>query len=1796
MPVYLPGMTFGGLGYGGAAHGYSPYGSGVYSPPPVSDGGYGGAPYGYASYGSVDITPPRVAGAMALDGYRVEIFFNEAMADTPDLVSPANYSFAETYGVALTPVSVEVGTASGLGYSSVIVTHSGSTLGGQYTVTVTGVTDVAGNLVGPPPTNSAVFYALGDDALVGVSLPSPDDGRTVVLDFTSSTRLGVPQALLPESSFSPGVDSTDSYEITTDYPVAPTLGSAAQDAVTLSRVVLDVHPMTSATYDLKVGPSRAFAYDGSLLPDDDPQLAGASVGTGTSSASPTGLFLSKGAGVEYGWSFGDTTGRMTLGTTFRADLEYSLDAASVVPAVLNTTLGTFSVSDGSVQVDISLSDSGGVKIITVVSGAYSTSVLASWDTAGDHCVTLIRNQKGDFYTLLLDGVPLTTFASASATGVPTYGAGTAFVLSPAHAVSLFRVSGMGLTSSLTLFTSTWNFVHDLGTTFVGSAVLTRDRLKTKYGPLVRGWGDATPATTQDVEVRLDGGSVDLAGVNPYVGEIYPAIPIPLAAVGVISVEVDYIWFANPAMEMTGLNTRGLSLNTWDRAVGTTPKSPSPLPVDALGAVPTHRFPMGVALAPFKRKSPKRIGHKYYGWQNDYSALTNSPTSLLLNQNPHSVSSGGLSAASLSQSGAFRGQSSPVSAESPWILSGVDEGGVVGDGTYEVVDASSGPYGVGTAAIYSRDGDFSLDIALTMSARLRAGEYTADGVFTGVGLGMHDGNHLVVVGLLNIDGVQHVGLLLDGTKPHLEEGWQVGPSSPVEALTPTVIRVPFESFLSGFSAGDRFRVAGGPQKGVYTVAACGVDLDADGDVLLTLSEPLPVDPALFGADRFTVFYETPWDTNLISFRIYADFPAGSAQVFLGGSLSGMVADAAEIAPFPAQTSLLFPATEKGVYFWGSLSRRAVSKSYWDLVQYLGTPARMTETVQGITALTEMDVIPPEDPNDPWYLVGGFGTGRVDSSGDTLLLKATSDGGIIPTQFYYERVEPYLTPKVRLDSEATFKVETHVLGAGSASLRARDTAREAAVTTLLIRSDGVVNTLVEPRPHTTVSGLLSLSSAGWLTSGSPPAPFVRGQTLEWQKDSTDTGYWSQTAAVAGGATDVGLIIEGRFSVGSYTAGSVGIGFFLGALVRDLLPGNARFVSLVPSAGAIDLVDSAQAVVQSFPFDWDDGAFHEYRVVCDPVADLVIVSVDDQVLGSAAFSAFVPEILGGNLNHRARIGFLGTGACSVTLDSASFVPARIEAAAGETLTRTFGVLLRGGDPQDLDSYRIARNDPGSPFPNSDPGAGIEDMDWRDFCRVRLFMDPTWGVSVYRPDLPLPPTATGDFATETTDPSAAWINVEYRDLPDLKTVRGTVAFGSLNLHSVTQQRWDSVRYRVRGAPDGFGIAPQGMVLNRAFALTSGEYNLDRTPETATITSRTPYLVNIFDGDMHADRVFVVQVDGLVISPTLYTFNKDTQNLQFVSTAPLPSAEHPVTVTFAIAQPVTATYLCQQPINETVTVLNADTPPVPSHRDQPPAREVLPGTAVVDPDDVLDPSEALADSDPHQVVTFTDTEDSLYSDLHFCTEEEGDDVHITTICDGPGPGLGLAEIAVEGDFTTDNHTVPEGPAGPWKGSPAIRGSATHFNQSSVFTAGGGFVLGGRLGTSVLYANQRGPSGNVPATGMGLNQDFAMRLEDTQPRTEDLSGLLSDNTPPTSGDPTTDPNPDNPGAGGANGNGAAAYVLTDYAGVTASRLGPWGGLSALQANSVLAGGSPLNGSEFTLEGGQAVAGPTVTTGYMQAAN
>jgi len=1767
-----------------------------------------------------------VTGAVSLDGYRVEVFFSEDMAENAALVDPASYVFSDVYGAPVSSNSVQLGTSSGLGFSSVIVTHSGTTLGGQYLVEVTGPTDISGNPVGPPPANSASFSALGDQATAVVFIPPPpeDDGRTVRVEFRNSTQ--GPQDILTEAEFSPGVESTTSYEVETSYPVVPSVNSATQSPTIKSRVDLDVHPMTSATYDLVLGPSLSMDYTGGLLPDDDPSLTGAEIGTGSSALGTSELVLSKGPAVLYGWSFGDDTGRMAVGTSYRLDFSFSTVGTTITPAVTNSTLGVLSASDGVIQINIGLAAQLGTEILEINSGAFSAQVPAAWNDSSVHTLSVVRNQKGNFYSVLFDGVPLSTFSIASATGAASYSAGSAFVLGTSHEVSLFKLSRMKLTSSSTLFTDAWNFIHGVEKSFTGSSVLTRDKILTKYGPLVRGWGDNTPATKKDVEVRLDGGVVPLAGVNPYVGEIYPEIPIPLAAAGTFSVEVDYIWFRTPAMEMAGLNTRGLTLNTWDRSSGhTSPPEPGPTPASATGTVKTNRFSLGVALAPYARKSPEQIGHKYIGYQKDYSALLNAESTLKLNQNPHAISVGDITVEAMTESGVFDGTTEPTSAPTPWELDGEDGGSTVGDGTYKVVDSSTGPYGIGKAAIYHRELDLSLETFANITSRFLVESYTLDGVFTGVGFGIHDGANLIMVGALVVDGVKHVGVLLDGSNPHLEESWQVGPASDAEAESSTKILIPFGEAPTGLYPGQKFRVPSGPQKGVYTIDECGLDTVSDNNgntlVEVTFSPALPYSIDLYEGKDFSVIFEVPWDSKLASFRLNSEFPEGGMIIRLGGVLSAVLANTSvgypATLPAPVETSLLIPAFDKGEVFWGSVSRRAESQSLWDFVQYESNPVTIHQTVQGVQVTNNTDAV----LTDPWYEVGGLGEAKVDpNTGTKLLIKSTSaspPSQSVPTEFCYERVEPFLAiRKSSLDANFKFQVTTGVEGVGNVSFRALDTRKKTLLTTIMYldspsSAGEIKKRIITGRPKVSLSGLQSPENAGYTrsTSGTAPDPFVRGQILEFSKSDSQNAVWGLSSTGDSLVEDEGMVLECSLAIKSGTVGTTGIGFVIGGNV-SISSTESRTVQLSFSGvgkDTVDLLDANASVVASFAFPsttWEDSSFHSYKLSCDPVADIVVLSIDDVVIGNEPLSSFSGGTTAVTHTIKNEVSLAGTGVCEVALNSVYIVPLRVVAKGTDTIGRTVGFLSHrnrrtgvststGGDVlYDIDSYVLPRSDTTSSL-NSSAASTIVPMDYTAALNARVFLDPSWGASLYRPDLALPPTSPGTpgiTPTNSTDPRDAWCTIEYAEMPlDTRAVgaaaaqRGVISIGAAIEEfagkTIGTALWGDavtpISYRVREFPHrSYGLAPQNMVLNRATTLTSGEYNIDSTPETREIVSRSAVLVVITDsvGAYSADRVFVVVVDGAVVPAADYTFDKHTQELRFVSTAALPTSHHKVAVTFAIGKPVTKQYLCDQEIEETVTVLNADTP---------------------------------------ILVQSADYADDKYASVEICTDSSGGEVPaFAPACDVAGLTDITIPVTINSSFTTETvHAALT----PLQGSGIVgTGASLVSGTAGLFTANA--LPYARQQQSTLNSKKYTTAHNVPFAGAPLlrglqrmsayGQGLIAILEDRSPREEDASSLFSggegDNTPPSMVDvPTINAAYENVPSGTptANGNGATAYALEDFATTgTVSVAGPalfYTGRTTIQGGSQL----PSATEYMVLSGGAAIdKTPTITTGIIRAAN
>ena len=1728
MPVYLPGLTF-GTGYGGAAYAFSPYGGAYFprSPVPVTEG-FGGSPYSYSSYGSLGGTPSSISSAVSITGFVIRVFFSEEMLEDANIITSANYILTESYGVPVTVTSVTVSSRGADGVTSIEITHTGTTLGGSYEIVASNLLSFGGIPLSSP-RNRIFLYTVGDNTTYTVDAGT--EIGTLRLNFLDS--LSRSQELLTESEFSPGVDTTSSYDITGTYPIIPLSDSAVQNTSDLSEVLLEVSLLTETTYNMLAGPALAFNYNGTVLPEDATNFVGSKIGTGTGTVSATGLFLSKTSGSSFGYSFGDSSGKVLPNSSYRVDFEIDPTTSTISPTPLNETFATFSVSDGVIEIKLLLRDISGTKILEVVSGGFSAQIPCDWYNTSQ-VISVIRNQKGNFFSVLCNNYPELTFSTTSATGTPTHGSGCAFVIASDFEVSLFKIVDINFTSSQTLFTKQWNFLHSLITPFTGAGVVARNVIKTKRGPLVRGWGDNTIAKKEDVTLRINGTSVAIANINPYIGEIYPAIPIPVGPPSSFTVDIDYIWFQNPSLPMLGLNTQGLNLNIWDRHDGHTAGAVSPLPANSLGVVKTNRFPMGITLGPGERKSPKKIGHRYIGFQNDYSALLNQDTLLQLNKNPHAISDGAVTAEGMQQKGLFNGRVLPGSAGTPWTLSGVDSGALVGDGTYRLIDNSTGSYSVGLEGTYSRDLDLSLECIITEIARFKVESYTADGVFTGVGFGFYDGHNLCLIGAVLISGVQHFGLLLDGSNPHIAASWKIGFEYTAVAVSTTVIKVPYAGFPRGVEEGDRFRVSEGNQAGVYTIAECGLNLDlVKGLVEITVTTELPAPISIVGNETFNLFFETIWDTNLVSFRIVADYPNGNVNVDLGSEISGVFLTNQAITPYPAQTALLIPAGEKGASFWGSISRKAINSAVWDIIQYLLNPIKILETVDGRTIRADMNVLPQDETLEPWYVVSGFGKSSVGSS--ILDLKSSSSSTDKDTSFYYQKVEPFISNKVETDLETTFRVISGN-SIGDAEIQIRDGTREVSFKTLLYLEDASKRYLLTDIPTCSLSGLLSPEKEGWTESASTNVTTsVTGQILTIQKTKTQAASWFLEKPYTGMSPE-GCILSFDLKLSSTTSGSNGVG-----LVFEVsLPTYPREFQVRFDTGVLEILDNTSWV--PFAFNWDDGAFHEYKITADPIGNTVSVIVDGSLLGTLLYSNLTPVTSG---FFGATVLGSGDGLFTAALNSFSLIPLKADA----NVKKTFGIQIRGGDENDINGYVIPRTD-GTSAQNSSLSATPVLMDPTSYVEVRLFLDPLWGISFYRPDINMP--NGNPYIAGTTDPLNAWVNVEYRNLPVLVQERGSVSFGSINPYSVSEQDWDYLQYRVRKSQNGYGVAPQGMVLNRATKLTSGEFLFDKTLEDKTFNSRSSTLIYIPDSALYAGNVYKVIVDGVVLSSTNYSFDKFTQYV--VLSNPLPKNIYSVRVIFSIGHSITKEYLCGEPIDNSVTLLNEGTPPIPRDRIGSPPKP--------------------------------------YLGVEFCEKTDGDSVNISSMCDGPGPGKGLVDIGIEGRFTTNSFEVPHGPGGVWgKSSPTLKGSATHHSLP-IFHASGGSYTGPTLspGSMMLYPNQQVSTGNK---GMGLNQDFTLRLETVTPYADNvgIQTSLGDNVPPSTAE-TISNNPN--GVAGTFGNGAAAYLQEDY-GVDISRLGPWGGLSSL-TKSLLAGGSQLNGDQFTLQGGSQIAVPVRTSGVLEAAS
>jgi hypothetical protein len=1776
------------LGYGGSAYGYLPYGSvfegpggskyGMYPPPnPYVTGGYGGYAYGFGPYGTERDHAPYLTSLICIDGYHIEVFFSEDMVINADLVDPASYILhlgvgASTHTFAITTVTPNVlGT---VGATSVILTHSGTTLGGNYTLEIIGPIDSSGNRIEDYGRNTYTFIARGDAPTYTVV---PISGTELVLTF---------QEDMVETSEFIGIEEVSSYDFDATYPIILTPITINHPYTgDLKKVYMEVQGMTSLNYTTEISPSLAIGYDGTYLPSSSISFTGTEVGAGTSSINAYGLSLGKELGDVYGWSFEDLSGRIGPARTFRVDFSLGFyQRTTVTPALYNTSFGLLQVNDGAVELAIYVERLSGIDVLTLTSGAYTKTVAANWSTTLNPTISLIRNELAQIYVLLFDGEPLISESIASMGGVPSIVVGAQFILSNSYKVENFIISDIVFTSTNTVFSTSWNFLHSIYSSFTGSAANTKDIILTQKGPLVKDWGNAVPATKNDVQVYVNGVSVDILDVNPYFGLIQTVVPIPLMPLGTLTVKVDYTWFPKPVFEMAGLNTLGLVLNKWDLAAGRDVTSP---PTSELGGFDnTSRFQMGLVLGPMTRRAPKYIGHRYIGFEKEYTASLNSPTTLTFNQNPHSVAKDYFQETPDPVSISYEATETPITSDPLWTLEGQDTGHLNSDGTYTLIDSSAGSYGTGLATVYYRNEDLSFDSSTLFATRFYIEDYTLNGVFTGVGFGIHNNRRLFLVGALEVNGVKHVGFLSDIARPEKRESWIIGPSFEISIIDSTSFTVNTGSLPVSLEPGDRFQIFDGGQAGVYEILSIVTPPTCSryygsSTVTLDSSTPFPMDPDTYGNKSPTIYFEVNW-TDPTIFRLVALPQEGSAQLFISGEISSSmtVSNIYEVA-MASQDVLLLSTNYEGQVFWGSLIRECTNTSTWSFVRYGINPTQTTFSSRGVVVSSEFNVLPENDPNSEWFNTENFGYCEVDSTFNRILLKSSNASSSINLSFGYSRVEPFLVPTRHLDLDAKFQVEDGTLGHGDALIVVNDTNREIRLGTLLYNDPGLgFSKTLETLSQLNISSLYVPEDEGWSKSATFSInSYVNGDILYTTQTLGQTGFYN---AWYSSALDVGSrTIEGRFAVTSYTVNASNeTGIFFGG-ESGLFPNfYVTYLTLLDNPPRVAVLDGT-TVVQTYSFDWTDGDLHTYRLILDYPSLAVSVVIDDV--------AQLPVLDLSTFTSSTNNAYVYFGSyCTNTICTVEWKSLCAFIHPHPSLKRTIGVWIETLDTHttpfpknDFRAWKIPRTD-GLNVPNDNPLAVIEEMDWRNPIEVRIHRDVNWGVVVLRPDLPPPPYYSGDFVTDITEPTAGWISVEYPQLPRVPTLFGSVSWGSLDPESITQQRWDFLRYNIyESAGDDYSSAHH-MVYNQFNVINSGELLKDITPETVIVNSLSSTLVSLKPTHIYANDVYRVLEGSTPYLSTQWSFDKDSQSI-FMST-PLSGDSVPVTVIFMPGKPVTDTYLLAQPVLKSMTLLNEGTPPIPKNQTIDSVRTVTFGSQLNDPNDVLNIDPDFIINDPFRYVSFIDSSDAVYETMTFYeVEDSGTEGLITTYCDDTFSDHGLLNVGFSG--FSEQFTFTKG------------------TTYSTFVMGGGArVTSSRINSSALLGSNNSTFLGGGRMFINITSTIIIDALGTEVNLEELFGFVSsatlDNTPPSySLDYLNMPN----GVAGIEGHGACLAVISTP--TTHSKIGPNGGVPTLNAASLLYGvsgsqpyGVPSSGLGLTMFGGVAITPPTLTILNIESAN
>jgi hypothetical protein len=169
-----------------------------------------------------------------------------------------------------------------------------------------------------------------------------------------------------------------------------------------------------------------------------------------------------------------------------------------------------------------------------------------------------------------------------------------------------------------------------------------------------------------------------------------------------------------------------------------------------------------------------------------------------------------------------------------------------------------------------------------------------------------------------------------------------------------------------------------------------------------------------------------------------------------------------------------------------------------------------------------------------------------------------------------------------------------------------------------------------------------------------------------------------------------------------------------------------------------------------------------------------------------------------------------------------------------------------------------------------------------------------------------------------------------------GYLSFGALDKRSITQQKWDWIRYRIAKSLLDNTSAPQHMVLNQYNVITSGDLTKDTSLENLVIETLDSKQLSLLPIHIYAQDIYKVVDGNTILTRESWIFDSVTQLLVLNQNVSFSSEHALVTVVFIPGKPVTNTYLEQQSLMDSVTRLNEGTPPIPMSYVSLPTKQII--------------------------------------------------------------------------------------------------------------------------------------------------------------------------------------------------------------------------------------------------------------------